>query len=55
MFNIVAIEEVKKFKKIQVNKDLSSNKIIGIKEIKDFLEQQSVKFQKYIWENEKEK
>ena len=38
MFNDGAIEEVKKFYKMKVNKELSSNKIIGIKEIKDYLE-----------------
>ena len=38
MFEEGAIEEVKKFLKISVNKELSSNKIIGIKEIKDYLE-----------------
>ena len=32
-----AIEEVKKFDKMKVSKDLSSNKIIGIKEINDHL------------------
>ena len=37
MFNDGAIDEVKKFYKIKVNKELSSNKIIGIKEIKDYL------------------
>ena len=38
MFEEGAIDEVKKFLKISVNKELSSNKIIGIKEIKDYLE-----------------
>ena len=38
MFNDGAINEVKKFCKINVNKELSSNKIIGIKEIKDYLQ-----------------
>ena len=38
MFEEGAIEEVKKFLKIIVNKELSSNKIIGIKEIKNYLE-----------------
>ena len=38
MFNDGAIEEVKKFYKIKVDKELSSNKIIGIKEIKDYLQ-----------------
>jgi len=38
MFNDGAIEEVKKFYKMKVNEELSSNKIIGIKEIKDYLQ-----------------
>jgi tRNA dimethylallyltransferase len=38
MFNDGAIDEVKKFYKIKVNKELSSNKIIGIKEIRDYLQ-----------------
>ena len=37
MFDEGAINEVKKFSKLKVNKDLSSNKIIGIKEIKNHL------------------
>ena len=37
MFNDGAVDEVKKFNKMKVNKELSSNKIIGIKEIKDYL------------------
>ena len=37
MFNDGAVEEVKKFYKMKVNKELSSNKIIGIKEINDYL------------------
>ena len=37
MFNDGAIEEVKKFYKMKVHKEQSSNKIIGIKEIKDYL------------------
>ena len=37
MFNDGAINEVKKFYKMKINKELSSNKIIGIKEIKDYL------------------
>ena len=32
-----AIKEVNKFYKMKVNKELSSNKIIGIEEIKDYL------------------
>jgi len=37
MFADGAIHEVKKFCKIKINNELSSNKIIGIKEIKDYL------------------
>jgi len=35
-FNEGVLDEVKKFLKMKVNKDLSSNKIIGIKEIEDY-------------------
>ena len=38
MFNDGAVDEVKKFYKMKVNKELSPNKIIGIKEIKDYLQ-----------------
>ena len=38
MFNDGVVDEVKKFYKMKVNKELSSNKIIGIKEIKDHLQ-----------------
>jgi len=38
MFEKGALDEVKKFLKIKMNKELSSNKIIGIKEIKDYIE-----------------
>jgi len=38
MFNDGAISEVKKFCKMKVHQELSSNKIIGIKEIKDYLQ-----------------
>ena len=41
MFNNGAIEEAKKYFKIKVNKDLSSNKIIGINEIHDYLSGQT--------------
>tara|TARA_B100002051_G_scaffold247046_1_gene255800 strand:- start:332 stop:1255 length:924 start_codon:yes stop_codon:yes gene_type:complete len=37
MFDEGAINEVKKFTKMKVNKELSSNKIIGIQEINDYL------------------
>ena len=37
MFNEGAVDEVKNFFKMKINKDLSSNKIIGIKEINDYL------------------
>jgi len=38
MFKNGVVEEVKKFHKMKVNKELSSNKIIGIKEIRDYLQ-----------------
>ena len=38
MFKDGVIDEVKKFCKMKVNKELSSNKIIGIKEIRDYLQ-----------------
>ena len=38
MFEDNVINEVKKFYRMKVNKELSSNKIIGIKEIKDYLQ-----------------
>ena len=38
MFSDGAINEVEKFYKMKVNKELSSNKIIGIKEIGDYLQ-----------------
>ena len=38
MFNEGAVDEVKKFCKMRVNKELSSNKIIGIKEISEYLQ-----------------
>ena len=37
MFNQGVIDEAKKFYKIRVKKDLSPNKIIGVKEIQDYL------------------
>ena len=37
MFKEGAIDEVIKFNKMKVKKELSSNKIIGIKEINDYL------------------
>ena len=37
MFKDGAIQEVKKFLKIKLKKDNSSNKVIGINEIRDFL------------------
>ena len=37
MFAKGAVEEVKKFLKMKINKELSSNKIIGIEEIKDYI------------------
>jgi len=41
MFNNDVIDEVKKFTKMKINKELSPNKIIGIKEIKDYLEKKT--------------
>ena len=38
MFEKDVIAEVRNFLKMKVNKELSSNKIIGIKEIKDYIE-----------------
>jgi len=38
MFNDGAVDEVKKFYKMRVHKELSSSKIIGIKEIRDYLQ-----------------
>jgi len=38
MFNDGAVDEVKKFYKMKVNKELSANKIIGIREIQDYLQ-----------------
>ena len=37
MFKDGAIDEVKNFSKMKVNKDLPANKIIGVREIKDYL------------------
>ena len=37
MFNEGAIYEVKKFYKLKVNSEMSANKVIGIKEIRDYL------------------
>ena len=37
MFKNKCIDEVKKFMNLKVNKSLSSNKLIGVKEIKDYL------------------
>ena len=37
MFNEGVVDEVKKFLKMKIKKDLSPNKIIGIKEIEDYL------------------
>ena len=37
MFKDGAIQEVKKFLKIKLKKDNSANKVIGINEIRDFL------------------
>ena len=37
MFDIGAVEEVKKFKKMKVKKELPASKIIGVREIEDYL------------------
>ena len=42
MFKEGAIDEVIKFNKMKVKKELSSNKIIGIKEINDYLKKKIV-------------
>ena len=41
MFRDSAIEEVKRFNKLKVKKENSSNKVIGIKEITNLLNNQS--------------
>ena len=41
MFNEGAIEEAKNFLKMRVNHELSSSKIIGINEIKDYLDKKT--------------
>ena len=38
MFRKGAVKEVKSFLRMKINKDLTSNKIIGIKEISDYIE-----------------
>ncbi len=38
MFNNRCIEEVQKFNLLKINKTLSANKLIGVKEINDYLE-----------------
>jgi tRNA dimethylallyltransferase len=38
MFEIGAVEEVKKFLKLKINKSLPANKILGIEEIKKYLD-----------------
>ena len=38
MFNDGAVDEVKEFYKMKVNQELSPNKIIGIQEIKNYLQ-----------------
>ena len=40
MFEEGAIDEVRRFRKLKVNKENSSNKVIGIKEISNFLDKQ---------------
>ena len=41
MFNQGAVKEVKKFLKMKINKDLPPNKIIGMREIREFLEEKA--------------
>ena len=41
MLKLGAIQEVKKFLKLKIKKDNTSNKVIGINEIKDFLTKKS--------------
>ena len=41
MFKEGAIKEVKKFLKLKIRKEMTSNKVIGISEIKDFLNKKS--------------
>jgi tRNA dimethylallyltransferase len=41
MFDQGAIAEVKKYLRLNIAKDKTSNKVIGIKEIKDFLNKKS--------------
>ena len=41
MFKDGAIKEVKKFLKLKIRKEMTSNKVIGISEIKDFLNKKS--------------
>jgi len=41
MFKDGAVTEVKNFAKMRINKHLSSNKIIGVKEIKDYLKKKT--------------
>ena len=45
MFNKGAVKEVKKFLKMKINKDLPSNKIIGMREIREFLEKKTPLFE----------
>ena len=45
MFDDGAVDEVKKFYKMKVNKELTSNKIIGIKEINDYLHEKTTLIQ----------
>ena len=41
MIEVGAIKEVKKFLKLKIRKDSTSNKVIGINEIRDFLQKKS--------------
>ena len=44
MFNNRCINEVKKFNRMNIKKSLSANKLIGVKEINDFLKK-SISFE----------
>ena len=42
MFRDGAIKEARKFYKLQVKKDLSSNKVIGLSEFKEYLDKRII-------------
>ena len=45
MFKIGAIKEVQNFVRININKRLMANRILGVKEIKDYLERKKSLYQ----------